>query len=131
MDLFDESQLKDRAFGFIENIRNIEASIDCLQIKNLQEYRIQSDYFNLRFPEDPVYDVEPGVTRAVSVGYWLFIKPLTVGDHEIQFGAKVELRSDDEVTKQMKKDNTYLPIKDHIEGNNLFELKVNYRITIV
>ena len=130
-DLINESQLKDRACGFISKITNIEASIDCVQIKNLQEYRVQSDYFHLKFPEDPIYDVEPGVTTAVSVGYWLFIKPLTVGNHEIQFGATVALKSDDEVTKQMKKDNTYLPIRDHIEGNNLFELNVNYHITIV
>jgi hypothetical protein len=130
-DLINESQLRDRASNFIDNVINIEASIDNLQIKNLHEYRVRSEYFHLTFPEDPVYDVEPGVTRAVSDGYWIFTKALTIGKHEIHFKAKVDLRSDDEVVKQMKNDTTYLPIKDHIEEHNVFELNVNYHITIV
>ena len=32
--------------------------------------------------------VQPGVTTAVSDGYWIIVKPLLPGTHEIDFGAQ-------------------------------------------
>jgi len=35
-------------------------------------------------PRDNVIDVPPGEVHMVSVGYWVFIKPLPIGDHLLE-----------------------------------------------
>jgi hypothetical protein len=47
----------------------------------LQVHRVQSPPFNLTIPTDPVYPIPEGPTRAVSEGFWVFIKPLPPGQY--------------------------------------------------
>ena len=47
----------------------------------LQVHRVQSPPFNLTVPTDPVYPFPEGPTRAVSEGFWVFIKPLPPGQY--------------------------------------------------
>ena len=84
--------------GFSVNIENlIERKID-----QLDSYRVQSEVFNLTFPEDNVYDVRPGLTRSVCDGYWLFIKPLQIGKHHIYFKGETSLEEAYTLTKLKK-----------------------------
>ena len=39
----------------------------------------------MSFPSDNLWNVRPGPTKAVSDGYWVFLKPLNEGDHIIEF----------------------------------------------
>jgi len=58
---------------------------------DLKSYRIQSPLFSVTLPEDNIFGVTAGPTQAVSDGYWVFLSPLSPGNHEIHFrGATVD-----------------------------------------
>lgn len=46
-------------------------------------YIKSSEVFNLVFPQNNVKNVEPGEKEAVNKGYWLMIRPLPLGMHNI------------------------------------------------
>lgn len=47
----------------------------------LQVHRVQSPVFNLTFPVDNVFGLPVGPTKAVSEGFWVFVKPLPPGQY--------------------------------------------------
>jgi hypothetical protein len=49
----------------------------------LQVHRVQSPLFNTTFPADNVFGAPVGPTKAVSEGFWVFIKPLPPGQYEL------------------------------------------------
>lgn len=78
-----ESELILHAKKDIDDITYKEASIDGIKLKNVDKYRIASQPFDMTFPENNVFGARPGPTRAVSDGYWIFLKPLSLGKHTI------------------------------------------------
>jgi hypothetical protein len=108
----------------------MEATIDGEKIDQLDSYRVQSEVFNLTFPEDNVYDVRPGLTRSVCDGYWLFIKPLQIGKHYIYFKGETSLEEAYTLT-QLKNNEVHSPIWEHINENLTFKLEVSYELTII
>ena len=74
-DLKTEEELKKRSTDATNRLIHVEATIDGQKVDRLENYRVQSEVFDLTFPEDNVYDLRPGLTRSVCDGYWLFIKP--------------------------------------------------------
>jgi hypothetical protein len=42
----------------------------------------------LKYVKDNLYDVQARTYKAMARGYFLFVKPLSVGDHKIEFNAK-------------------------------------------
>jgi hypothetical protein len=50
---------------------------------DLEVHRVQSPAFNLTFPANNIFTAQEGPTRAVSEGYWIFLKPLSPGEHEL------------------------------------------------
>jgi len=60
-------------------------SVDGRQIQQFEKYRVHSRAFNVTFPENAIFGAEAGPSRAVSDGYWIILKPLPVGEHEILF----------------------------------------------
>jgi hypothetical protein len=69
--------------------RSIEAVVDGVKLKNLDKYRVESQLFDLTFPANNVFSVKAGNTKDVSDGFWVFLKPLPVGKHEIEFSASI------------------------------------------
>ena len=65
------------------------AAVECAQLKNLENYRIKSQLFDFTLPENNVFSATPGTTEAVSDGYWVFLKPLSAGNHDIDFSANI------------------------------------------
>jgi hypothetical protein len=47
----------------------------------LQVHRVQSPVFNFTLPADNMFAVPEGPTKAVSEGFWVFIKPLPPGQY--------------------------------------------------
>jgi hypothetical protein len=72
-----------------EGSRSMDAIIDGVKIKNLENYRIQSPFFAVTFPENNIFSVKPSTTKDVSDGFWVFLKPLPQGKHELEFSASV------------------------------------------
>jgi len=82
-DLKTESELKSRAKRDIDDIVNKEATIDGMEVQNIEKYRVQSPIFDLTYPENNVFELSSGTSRAISDGYWVFLKPLSPGMHNI------------------------------------------------
>jgi len=69
--------------------KTMAASVDNVELKNLENYRVESQLFNLTLPENNVVSATPGTTKAISDGYWVFVKPLPIGNHDIDFSASI------------------------------------------
>lgn len=131
-DLSKEWELQARAKSFIDNVTKIETKIDGQGVKNLEQYRIHSEVFDLLFPSDPVYsDVNAGLTRAACDGYWIFLRPLTPGNHEISFRGEVSYVENDVSAEQIKNEPLYSHIKDDMDNNKKFRIDVTYDLQIL
>jgi hypothetical protein len=82
-DLKTESDLRACAKSGQDLATEVEVSIDGVELQNLQNYRTQSPLFDLTLPKDNVFGLPPSTTKAVSDGVWVFLKPLSPGNHEI------------------------------------------------
>jgi predicted secreted protein with PEFG-CTERM motif len=48
----------------------------------LKVYRVKSDSaFNVTFPKNNIFSAQEGPTQSFSEGFWVFLKPLTPGEH--------------------------------------------------
>jgi hypothetical protein len=129
-DLTSEEQLVKRSRDATDKVLHMEAEIDGEKIKNIKRYRVQSEIFDLRLRKNNVYNFAAGVTKSVCDGYWLFIKPLEKGKHNIYF--KGETLLDEPFTKNLMTTNeAYTQIKKQIRKNSTFMLEVQYDIMIV
>jgi hypothetical protein len=81
--LKSESELITRAKKDMDDIVKKEAVIDGVKVQDVEKYRIQSSVFDLRYPENNVFELAALPTKAISDGYWVFLKPLSAGLHNI------------------------------------------------
>ena len=72
----------------------MEFTIDGIRLKNLENYRVQSPVFNITIIEDNAFGASSGPTRAIADGFWVFLNPLSVGQHDIHFKGSVVDPSD-------------------------------------
>jgi hypothetical protein len=129
-DLKTELELIKRSRDATNRLIQMEAAIDGEIVDQLESYRAQSEVFDLVFPKDNVYDVKPGLTRSVCDGYWLFIKPLEIGKHDIYFKGETLLKEAHTLT-HLKGREVYHPIMRHINEKSTFKLEVSYELTII
>jgi hypothetical protein len=78
-----EADLVQRATKDIDDIVEKMAMVDGHPIQGIENYRVQAPPFEVTLIRDNIFDVVPGITTASSDGYWIFLKPLSIGDHEI------------------------------------------------
>jgi hypothetical protein len=84
-ELKTESDLRTHVVEDEDDIINLEAMINGQRIPI---YRVRSDppMFTLKIVENnPLQVPGGGTTEATSDGYWVFLKPLNPGEHEIDF----------------------------------------------
>lgn len=129
-DITSESELAKRAKEFMDRVKYLELLLDGVRLNENHIHRVQSILFDLKFPVDGVYDVKPGLTRAICDGYWIFLKPLSRGHHIIKFAGEVEMIANDVVTQQFLDDPLYTHIKEDIHKNASFRLDIIYDINI-
>jgi hypothetical protein len=65
----------------------LKASLDNIEIKNLDKYRVTSNVFNVTYPNDPVFPTNSNFSQAVSDGWFIMLEPLKPGKHELKFSA--------------------------------------------
>lgn len=80
-----ESELRAFAKEDIDQVKIIMATIDGQRLPDSDLRRLESPSFELDLPEENVVGVDPGKTKSTSDGYWVLLKPLPVGRHEIHF----------------------------------------------
>jgi hypothetical protein len=68
-----------------DSVIHLEASVNGIPLTGLEKYRIQSPLFNFKLPENNTLGLSSQTTQAVSDGNWVFLKPLSVGNHTIYF----------------------------------------------
>ena len=84
--LINEEQLRQCAKKIQDSVIHLEASIDGVPITGLDQYRVQSQLFNLTLVQNNILDLPANTTtQAIADGNWLFLKPLSTGDHVIYF----------------------------------------------
>ena len=65
-----------------------ELNIDGVNYEISEDHRVLSPPFDFSFPYNNVFGVKEGPTRGAGDGYWVFLKPLSVGHHNIRtFGS--------------------------------------------
>jgi hypothetical protein len=52
--------------------RTMATTVNGTQLKNLENYRVESQLFDLNFPENNLFSPPSGKTKAVSDGFWVF-----------------------------------------------------------
>jgi hypothetical protein len=67
----------------------IEATVDGVKIKNLEQYRAQSGFFNLTIADDNIYGQPAGTYRAFTDGFFVFLEPLPPGRHDVHLKVSV------------------------------------------
>jgi hypothetical protein len=69
----------------------LSASIDGVEVVNTNNPGDRESLYvkpfktTLSYPENNLYDLEPGTFPATVAGYFLFVRPLPEGTHELQF----------------------------------------------
>ena len=67
--------------GFSAKVDGVEV----MNSENRSNYLPAPYLYNLTYVQDNLYDIPVGTFRAMAGGYFLFVKPLSVGDHKIEF----------------------------------------------
>ncbi|HXV87940.1 MAG TPA: hypothetical protein VD710_02485 [Nitrososphaeraceae archaeon] len=67
----------------------ISATLDGQKIEILDSYRTATDFFNISYTKDNIYDLPAGTYRGIADGFFVFLKPLSLGDHELQLKTSV------------------------------------------
>ena len=67
----------------------IEATVDGMKVKSLEQYRTQSGFFNITIPEDNIYDAPVGTFRALTDGLFVFLGTLPPGKHDVHLKVSV------------------------------------------
>jgi len=129
-DIMNEDELSRRAIASMDKLINLQLIVDGKRLLNLKDYRVHSEFCDIIFPENNVYDVSPGRTRSVCDGYWAFLKPLSVGMHKLSFSASIFLPKDDSVTLQIKNTSIYRSVIEEIDKNSKFNIDVTYYLTV-
>jgi hypothetical protein len=92
--LKSEEELRQCAKEIQDSVVELRASIDGNNITNLEDFRIQSPLFSFTLPENNILNLPPQITQAVSDGNWVFLKPLSEGNHTLSFKGSLRNASD-------------------------------------
>lgn len=84
----DEIQLEPMCKKEIDDIKDVSFQIDGLLISDLSLYRVCSPLFDVHLTENNILNVSSGNTKMITDGFWIFLKPPTIGRHSlITFGS--------------------------------------------
>jgi hypothetical protein len=132
-DLKEVDELCVRCGDAMNRVVQMQATIDGQTVDKEyldKNFRVQSEVFNLTFPEDNVYGVRPGPTTGVCEGYWLFLKPLEIGKHNIYFKGETSLK-EPHTKAHLIRGEAHRRIQHHIKEKETFILDVSYELTII
>jgi hypothetical protein len=68
----------------------MEFTIDGRRLKNLENYRVHSQVFNLTIASNNPFRSTSGTTQAIVDGFYVFLEPLSPGRHDIHFTGTIE-----------------------------------------
>jgi hypothetical protein len=80
-----DSKLVEIATNDINEVNHLDAIIDGVTIHDLKTYRTRTLPFHATISNNNFMQLAPGHTRMVSDGFWILLKPLSVGKHTVHF----------------------------------------------
>jgi hypothetical protein len=72
-----------------DDYASMQVTLDGKVIKNLDQTRVQSGFFNITYGIDNIYKHKPATVRGFADGYYLFLKPLSSGEHILDLKTSV------------------------------------------
>ena len=72
------------------DLSSLELTIDGVSYGSLEDFRVQSNPFPIRLPEDNLFGAPPGTYIGISDGIWVIVEGLPVGEHTIEFGGQAD-----------------------------------------
>jgi hypothetical protein len=72
------------------DLSSLELTIDGVSFGSLEDFRVQSNPFPIRLPEDNLFGAPPGTYIGISDGIWVIVEGLPVGEHTIEFGGQAD-----------------------------------------
>lgn len=78
-----EHELELKCKKEIDDIKNLTVTIDNIMLNNLERYRVRSPIFAINLQEKNILTANSGSTKMISDGYWIFFRPLDIGNHKI------------------------------------------------
>jgi hypothetical protein len=79
------ADLRDCALKSDAGVSTLAATIDGVNMQNVDKYRVTSNLFNTTLANNNILGVTPGPTQGISDGWWFILHPLSVGNHTIHF----------------------------------------------
>jgi hypothetical protein len=67
----------------------IEVTLDGRKLQNLEQYRVQTGFFNAAVTKDNLYSNPPGIFKAYADGTMVLLEPLSPGKHDLHIKASV------------------------------------------
>ena len=81
-------ELEDKSKREIDDIKDVRVKIDEITLEDLSPFRIRSPLFMINLQEDNILGATSGFTKMISDGYWIIVKPLGFGEHQVNsFGS--------------------------------------------
>lgn len=84
-----EQEIFEKAKERMDVVAKLEMKINeiTLSEEDLRKYRVQSPLFDVNLPEGNIMELKPGLVRAVSDGFWIFLEPLNKETSLSSFGS--------------------------------------------
>jgi hypothetical protein len=72
-----------------DNVTNVSLKINGKDIADLEKYRFHTNPFDVVIPDNAVYGLRSGPSKAVADGYYVITEPLTPGNYTIVTNANI------------------------------------------
>jgi hypothetical protein len=66
---------------------NLQATLDGHKLQQLEKYRVVSPLVEVTFPNNNLFGVAPGHSKMIVDGFYVFLQPLSKGNHELHFSS--------------------------------------------
>jgi hypothetical protein len=96
----NETELRACAKCFADRIvpSSLQVTVDGQALGDLPRYRAESPLFSFAYPADNIFGIPggPATGDAVSDGYWIYLNPLSAGEHTVSFSGSFDFPTGDE-----------------------------------
>jgi hypothetical protein len=90
-----EQQQREAAAFLADHIGDLSASVDGVEVGNLQDYRVSSPQYDFTAPSPWVFGDVGGTGTAVVDGYFLMLAPLSRGEHTLHIAGAFHFSTDE------------------------------------
>ena len=77
---------------------SLKATVDGQPLQAPVRYRAASPLYSFEYPADNIFAIPdgPGTGQSVADGYWIYLHPLSKGDHTVSFSGDFDLPAGDD-----------------------------------